>query len=50
MPLSSDQHIHLAAAQGFIQLGMWLDADAALDDIDPYGQDAPEVLSVPAAF
>jgi hypothetical protein len=34
MPLSSDQQIHLHAAQGFIHLGMWLDADAALDAID----------------
>ncbi len=30
MPLSSDDHIHLAAAEGFIILGMFLDADAAL--------------------
>ncbi len=46
MPLSPDEHIHLIAAEGFISLGMYLDADAALDDIDPTYRHLPEVLVV----
>lgn len=46
MPLDRDQEIHLAAAQGFVRLGMYLDADAALDDIDPFCRHLPEVLAV----
>ena len=46
MPLSPDEHIHLTAAEGFIQLGMYPDADAALDDIDPFCRHLPEVLAV----
>jgi hypothetical protein len=33
--LSHDEHIHLTAAEGFLSLGMFMDADAALDDVDP---------------
>jgi tetratricopeptide (TPR) repeat protein len=46
MPLSPDQQIHLNAAQGFLSLGMFMDADAALDDIDPFCRHLPEVLAV----
>jgi hypothetical protein len=33
-------------AEGFLELGMYLDADAALDDIDPMCRHLPEVLAV----
>ena len=46
MSLSPDEQIHLTAAEGFIELGMYLDADAALDDIDPMCRHLPEVLAV----
>ena len=45
MPLSPDEHIHLTAAEGFLSLGTYLDADAALGDIDPYCRHPPEVLA-----
>jgi hypothetical protein len=31
-----DSQLHLTAAEGFIQLGFYMDADAALDEITPY--------------
>jgi hypothetical protein len=34
------------AAEGFLEVGMYLDADAALDDIDSYCRHLPEVLAV----
>jgi hypothetical protein len=43
--LSLDEHIHLIAAEGFIGLGMYLDADATLDDIDPYMRSEITVVS-----
>src|SRR5690349_8106893 len=46
MPLSEDEQIHLDAAQGFLELGMLLDADAELDRIDPFSRHLPEVLDV----
>jgi tetratricopeptide (TPR) repeat protein len=46
MPLDPEEQLHLDAAEGFIHLGMYLDADAALDDIDPFSRHLPEVLAV----
>jgi tetratricopeptide (TPR) repeat protein len=46
MPLSKEERQHLDAAQGFLELGMFLDADAELDRIDPYSRHPPEVLKV----
>ena len=46
MSLSPDEQIHLTAAEGFIGLGMYLDADAALDDIDPLCRHLLEVLAI----
>jgi tetratricopeptide (TPR) repeat protein len=46
MPLSPDDDILLNAAEGFIKLKSYLDADAALDDIDPFCRHLPEVLAV----
>ena len=46
MPLEPDDQKHLTAAQGFTELGMWLDANAELEDIDPEVRHVPEVLEV----
>jgi len=46
MPLSPDNYILLNAAQGFIKMGSYMDAEAALDDIDPFCRHLPEVLAV----
>ncbi len=46
MPLEEEEQIHLHAAQGFLELGMFLDADAELDRIDPFCRHLPEVLEV----
>lgn len=46
MPLDPDEQQHLTAAEGYVELGMYLDADAELDRIDPYARHVPEVLVV----
>jgi len=46
MPLSTEDQKHLTAAQGFTELGMWLDANAELEEIDPEVRHFPEVLEV----
>ena len=46
MPLEHEDHLHLQAAQGFCELGMFLDADAELEKIDPDVRHLPEVLGV----
>ena len=46
MPLSAEDLKHLTAAQGFTELGMWLDANAELEKIDPEVRHVPEVLEV----
>ena len=45
MPLEPDQQLALTVAQGYVGLGMYLDADAALDDIDPRCRHLPEVFA-----
>jgi len=35
MPLENPDHRHLRAAHGFIELGMFLEANAELEEIDP---------------
>jgi hypothetical protein len=35
MPLSPDDQKHLTAAEGFVELGMFLDGNAELEEIDP---------------
>jgi hypothetical protein len=37
---------HLNAAQGFLELGMYEDANAELEEIDPFCETLPEVLEV----
>lgn len=46
MPLSSDDQIHVTTAQGYLELGMLLDASAELDRVDPASLHFPEVLVV----
>ncbi len=46
MPLSTEDLKHLTAAQGYVTLGMWLDANAELEEIDPEVRHVPEVLEV----
>jgi len=46
MPLELDDAIHLDAAQGFVGLGMYLEANGKLDEIGAYCRHVPEVLAV----
>ena len=46
MPLEHEDHIHLTAAQGYCELGMFLDADGELEKIEPDVRHLPEVLGV----
>lgn len=46
---TDDQNLltrHLRAAEGYVELGMFLDANAELDEIAPDLRAAPEVLAV----
>src|SRR5678815_500064 len=47
-PLEGENLRHLTAAQGYLALGMFLDADAELDRIEPDVRHRPEVLEVRA--
>ena len=44
MPLESPDHLHLRAATGYIELAMLEEANAELDEIDPFCRHLPEVL------
>ncbi len=46
MTLELPDRQHWQAAIGYVELGMFLDADAELDKIDPLNRGAPEVLAV----
>ena len=46
MPLETKDQRHLTAAQGYVELGMFLDANAELEEIDSGLRAAPEVLAV----
>jgi len=46
MPLLPDDHRHLTAAEGYATLGMFLDADAELEQIDAEVRHVAEVLAV----
>ena len=46
MPLELSDQRHRQAAVGYVQLGMFSEADAELDKIDPFCRAAPEVLAV----
>jgi tetratricopeptide (TPR) repeat protein len=45
MPLELPDRQHLKAAHGYIELGMFEDANAELEEIDPYCRALPEVLN-----
>ena len=46
MPLEPEEQRHVTTAQGYAELGMFLEADAELDEIDPDVRHLPEVLAV----
>lgn len=46
MPLEPDDQRHLTAAEGFAELGMYLDANAELEEIDAEVRHVAEVLTV----
>jgi lipopolysaccharide biosynthesis regulator YciM len=46
MPLSPEDAQHLTAAQGYLTLGMHLEANAELEEIEPDVRRVPEVLEV----
>src|SRR5271154_2818695 len=46
MPLESENQNHLEAAHGYVDLGMFLDANEELEKIDPEVRHVPEVLAL----
>ena len=46
MPLVDDVLKHLTAAQGYVEMGMFMDANAELEEIDAEVRHEPEVLEV----
>ncbi len=50
MPLEPPDQQHLQAAIGYVELGMFQEANEQLEDIDPFNRAAPEVLAVRLAI
>ena len=50
MPLEPPDEQHWQAAAGYVELGMFLEADRELDKIDPFNRAAPEVLAIRVAI
>lgn len=46
MPLEPEEQQHVTAAQGYVELGMFLDANEELEQVDPDVRHVPEVLAV----
>ncbi len=46
MPLEPDDQRHLTTAEGYLELGMYLDANQELERIEPDLRHLPEVLAV----
>jgi tetratricopeptide (TPR) repeat protein len=46
VPLEPPDQQHWQAATGYVELGMFLEADTELDKIDPFNRAAPEVLAI----
>ena len=46
MPLEPPDQQHWQAAVGYVELGMFAEADSELDKIDPFCRALPEVLAV----
>ena len=44
MPFERADQQHLGSAHGYIELGMFKEANAELEEIDPFCRSAPEVL------
>ncbi|MEY2502282.1 MAG: hypothetical protein QOI07_2616 [Verrucomicrobiota bacterium] len=50
MPLEPPDSQHCQAAIGYTELGMYEDANAELENVDPFNRTTPEVLSIRAAI
>lgn len=50
MPLEPPDQQHLQAAHGYVELGMFLEANEELENIDPYCRALPEVLNARLAI
>jgi hypothetical protein len=50
VPLEPPDQQRWQAATGYAELGMFLEADAELDKIDPFNRAAPEVLAIRLAI
>jgi len=50
LPLEHPDRQHCQAAAGYVELGMFLEANAELDKIDPFNRAAPEVLALRIAI
>jgi tetratricopeptide (TPR) repeat protein len=50
MPLEPPDRQHWQSAVGYVELGMFADADSELENIDPFNRAAPEVLAVRLAI
>jgi tetratricopeptide (TPR) repeat protein len=50
VPLEPPDQQHWQAASGYAELGMFLEADAELDKIDPFNRAAPEILAIRLAI
>jgi len=50
VPLEPPDQQHWQAASGYVELGMFLEADTELDKIDPFNRAATEVLAIRLAI
>jgi tetratricopeptide (TPR) repeat protein len=50
VPLEQPDRQHCQAAAGYVELGMFLEANTELDNIDPFNRAAPEVLALRMAI
>jgi tetratricopeptide (TPR) repeat protein len=50
VPLEEPDRRHCQAAAGYVELGMFLEANTELDKIDPFNRAAPEVLALRIAI
>jgi Tfp pilus assembly protein PilF len=50
MPLQQPDRQYCQAATGYVELGMFLEANTELDKIDPYNRAAPEALALRIAI
>ena len=50
MPLEAPDHQYWKAAVGYVELGMFQEANDQLENVDPFNRAAPEVLAVRIAI